>query len=221
MIVARDLVRSFAGQRVLDGASMTLEDDALVVLTGPSGSGKSTLLRILAGLDRPDSGVVEVDGAVATGPGDCLAPHLRGIGFVFQSPTLWPHMTVAGNVAFAIGNGSRRARTEKALAQLEEVGIPELAERYPGQISHGQAHRVALARALAPEPRHLFLDEPLANLDAPTRSELLELIRNQIDSRRTSVLFVTHDREEMRRLGGTLLHLEGGRLSDVAREGGI
>ncbi|MFP1632827.1 ABC transporter ATP-binding protein [Zhengella sp. ZM62] len=218
MIAAEHLVKSHGGGAVLDDVSLQLADGSMTVLTGPSGSGKSTLLRILAGLDRPDAGVVTIDGTVASAPGVCLAPHRRGIGFVFQSPTLWPHMTVAANVAFAIPHGSKRDRDERALGLLGSVGVADLATRYPGEISQGQAHRVALARALAPEPRHLFLDEPLANLESPTRAALLDLIKQQVSGRDVAVLFVTHDREEMRHLGGNLLRLQDGRLAAMMTE---
>ena len=219
MIVARHLVKFYANNIVFRDVSLRLEDGALNVLTGPSGSGKSTILRILAGLDRSAGGTVHIDDQLVTGEGICVAPNLRGIGFVFQSPTLWPHMTVAGNVGFAIPAGTSRSRREKSLALLEEVGIAELADRYPGEVSQGQAHRVSLARALAPEPRHLFLDEPLANLDEATRVGLLDLIKNRILTSKTSVLYVTHDREEMRQLGGTRLSLRDGRLRVEATEG--
>lgn len=218
MIAAEHLVRSHGGRAVLDGVSLQLGDGSMTVLTGPSGSGKSTLLRILAGLDQADAGTVIIDGMVASAPGVCLSPHLRRIGFVFQSPTLWPHMTVAANVGFAFSHGTKRDRDERALGLLASVGVADLARRYPGEISQGQAHRVALARALAPDPRHLFLDEPLANLDAPTRAVLLDLIRQQVSSRDVAVLFVTHDREEMRQLGGNLLRLQDGRLTAVMTE---
>lgn len=210
MIVAEGVSKIFDGEDVLKGLGLRLEAGTLHVLSGPSGAGKTTLLRLLAGLDRPTTGVIEFDGEVASGPNQFIPPHLRSVGFVFQSPTLWPHMTVLQNVGFAMRSGSARERRTKIMELLETLAVPELAKRYPGEISQGQAQRVSLARALAADPRHLFLDEPFANLDVATRDALLPLIIEQARHHQRTVLFVTHDEEEKRKLGGTQLNLRNG-----------
>lgn len=216
MISAQKLCKTISGRIVLDSVSLQLEDNALMVLSGPSGSGKTTLLRILAGLDVPDSGTVSIDGEIVTDKHHCLAPHRRNIGFAFQSPALWPHMTVTENIRFAIAHGSRQACNERVRSLLEEVGTADLANRYPSEISYGQARRVALARALASQPRYLFLDEPLTNLDPQSRSRLLGLVKDENASQGTTVLFVTHDLDEIEQLNGEHLLLMDGKLTCAA-----
>jgi molybdate transport system ATP-binding protein len=189
-------------------------DDEVVTLFGPSGAGKSLTLQCLAGLARPDAGRVVVNGRVFddTVAGIHLPPQARHLGYVFQGYALFPHRTVAENVAFGLRDRpgpERRRRTEEVLAQM---GLEELAGRYPRELSGGQQQRVALGRAIAPDPAVLLLDEPLSALDAPLRRQLREELRALIVGLRRTVVLVTHDLGEAYQLGDRLILYEAGRV---------
>lgn len=190
----RNIALSFGSTSVLKDINLRIEPGEFFALLGPSGSGKSTLLRLIAGFNQHQRGELLIDGKDVTG----TAPWLRNIGMVFQSYALWPHMTVAQNVAFGLEarklpSADIRKKVQEA---LELVDLSGLAERRPGQLSGGQQQRVAIARTLAIEPQVLLLDEPLSNLDAKlrtqTRHELVELQRRL----GLTTIFVTHDQEE-------------------------
>lgn len=215
MIAVTSLSRYYDGVRALEDVSFEIASGAALAVVGPSGSGKTTLLRLIAGLELPDSGEVHLDGCVVSRPGWALAPHRRGVGLVFQSPALWPHMTVAQNILFGLRglpHAEARTRLEALLAQ---TGLKGLERRYPHQISGGQARRVALARALAPRPRFLLLDEPLTNLDARLKEEMLELILAAARDAAATLLYVTHQMEEATRVARRVLRLEAGRVFGV------
>lgn len=207
------LVRAFGRTRALDDVSITINPGELVALLGPSGSGKTTALRVLAGLERPDSGRVVIDGEDVTR----VSAHRRGIGMVFQAYSLFPTMTALENVAFGLRlrRVRRAVRSERALALLELVGLRHLAHRRPHQLSGGQAQRVALARALAIEPRVLLLDEPLSALDAAVRVRLREEIRRIQLELGTTTVFVTHDQEEALSIADRVAVLRAGRLEQL------
>jgi iron(III) transport system ATP-binding protein len=187
---------------------------AFLVLLGPSGCGKTTLLRMLAGLEHPTGGVIRMGGAVAADPqtGTFKDAATRGVGLVFQSYALWPHMSVRGNVEWPLkvarwSAEKRRGRVEEV---LEFLGILELSERYPAEISGGQQQRVAIARMLGPEPKLLLFDEPLSNLDAKLRVEMrAELLRIHRASGATSV-YVTHDQVEAMTMATHIAVMKGG-----------
>jgi iron(III) transport system ATP-binding protein len=206
----RDLRRLFDGHTALDGIDLAVAHGETIVVLGPSGSGKTTLLRLVAGLDRPDGGVIELDGRVVSGPGVLVEPHRRGIGFVFQSPALWPHMTVEQNVGYGLARVPGDERRERVGRVLGDLEIADLARRYPDQISGGQARRVALARAVAPAPRLLLMDEPLSHLDEELRRRLVPVLRRV--ARDTTLLYVTHDPWEAEALGGRVVRLAEGKL---------
>src|SRR4029453_5099592 len=193
-ILVRNATRRFGDFTALDDVSVEIPSGSLTALLGPSGSGKSTLLRVIAGLERPDAGSVEIDGRDAT----TLPPQRRGVGFVFQHYAAFKHMTVPENTAL----GRKVARRPKAEIRarvdelLELVQLPGLADRYPAQLSGGQRQRMALARALAVEPRVLLLDEPLGALAAGVRQELRAWLRHLHDEVHVTTVFVTHDQEE-------------------------
>jgi sulfate transport system ATP-binding protein len=197
--------------------SLEVQSGELLALLGPSGSGKTTLLRIMAGLERPDSGSVRLHGedAVGQGPGE------RQVGFVFQHYALFRHMTVFDNVAFGLSVRPRAVRPSKAdiaervrrllsLVQLDWVG-----DRYPSQLSGGQRQRVALARALAIEPKVLLLDEPFGALDAKVRKELRRWLRRLHDEMHITSVFVTHDQEEALELADRVVVLNNGKIEQV------
>ncbi len=213
MIEVRDVSKSFDGTTALAGVSVTLARGERVVVFGPSGSGKTTLLRLIAGLETPDTGEVLLDGAVASRPGWVQAPHERGMGFVFQQPALWPHMSVARNVAFGLGAMPRERADEPLREVLAATGLTDLRDRLPSQLSGGEARRVALARALAPQPDWLLMDEPLANLDTEARDEMLSLIATITGKTGAGLVYVTHDRTEAERIARRVVRLHDGRLA--------
>ena len=210
MLGVEDLSVSFDGIPALTGASLAVESGQTLALLGPSGCGKTTLLRVVAGLQTPASGRVTLDGNDLAG----VPPHLRRIGLMFQENVLFPHKDIAGNVAF----GLRMARkshgeiAERVRELLELVGLPDAAGRAVQTLSGGEQQRVALDRALAPEPRALLLDEPLGSLDGPLRERLLDDLRTLFDRLGLTVLYVTHDVGEAFALGHRVAVLKAGRV---------
>src|SRR5438445_7885649 len=213
-IEVRDVSKRFGDFVALDSVSLTVESGGLVALLGPSGSGKSTLLRVIAGLERPDSGMVLINGADAT----AVPPQRRGVGFVFQHYAPFKHMTVWDNVAFGLKIRRRpkvevRARVDEL---LELVQLAGLGKRYPAQLSGGQRQRMALARALAPEPEVLLLDEPFGALDARVRKELRSWLLRLHDEMHVTTIFVTHDQEEALELADRIVEMNNGRVEQIA-----
>jgi sulfate/thiosulfate transport system ATP-binding protein len=212
-ILVRDATRRFGDFPALDDVSVEIPSGSLTALLGPSGSGKSTLLRLIAGLERPDAGTVEIDGRDATG----LPPQRRGVGFVFQHYAAFKHMTVRENVAFGLRVARRpkaeiRARVDEL---LELVQLPGLADRYPAQLSGGQRQRMALARSLAVQPSVLLLDEPFGALDARVRKELRAWLRRLLDEVHVTCVFVTHDQEEAMEVADRIVVMHHGRIEQV------
>jgi sulfate/thiosulfate transport system ATP-binding protein len=213
MIAVRDVTKAFGDFVALAGVSLEIPDGSLTALLGPSGSGKSTLLRIIAGLEQPDTGVVAIHGTDATD----VPPQRRGIGFVFQHYAAFKHMTVRENVAFGLKirklpKGHVRARVDELLGV---VGLAGYHERYPNQLSGGQRQRMALARALAVEPKVLLLDEPFGALDAKVRAELREWLRRLHDEVHVTTILVTHDQEEAMAISDRIAVMELGRIEQV------
>jgi sulfate transport system ATP-binding protein len=210
VIAVNDVTKRFGDFRALDRVSIGVEDGSLTALLGPSGSGKSTLLRVIAGLEAPDSGTVEISGRDATS----VPPQKRGIGFVFQQYAAFKHMTVRENVAFGL-RVRRRPKAEIA-AKVDEllriVGLDGYQARYPAQLSGGQRQRMALARALAVEPEVLLLDEPFGALDANVRAELREWLRRLHDEVHVTTVLVTHDQEEAMEVADRIVVLNHGRV---------
>jgi thiamine transport system ATP-binding protein len=198
------------GARILDGVSLAIDGGATLALLGPNGAGKSTLLRCVAGLEPTSSGTVELAGRDVSR----VPAHLREIGFVPQEPSLFPHRTVAENIAFgpAIRRFPRSRVDAEIRAQADRLGVAGLLQRYPSQLSGGEMQRVALARALAARPRALLLDEPFANLDPEFRTELRAEFRSIFQGMEIPILHVTHDREEALFLADHLVLLFSGRV---------
>jgi iron(III) transport system ATP-binding protein len=203
------LRKSFGATVAVDGLDLDVEGGRLCALLGPSGCGKTTTLRLIAGLERPDAGSVELGDRELTAPGTFVPPERRRIGMVFQDYALFPHYDVAGNVAYGLG---RRADRDRVREVLELVGLERVAERPVHQLSGGQQQRVALARALAPTPELILLDEPFSNLDASLRERVRKDVREIIAAAGVTALFVTHDQEEALSLAERVA---------VMREGGI
>ena len=212
-IEVKNVTKRFGEFLALDDVSVTVRDGALMALLGPSGGGKSTLLRIIAGLETPDEGEVSIGGEDVT-----HAPaRTRGVGFVFQHYAPFKHMTVYDNVAF--GLTVRRAPKEEVKERVEEllglVRLDGLAKRYPSQLSGGQLQRMALARALAPRPEVLLLDEPFGALDVQVRGELREWLRRLHEEIHVTTIFVTHDQEEAMDVAGQIVVMNGGRVEQT------
>jgi ABC-type sulfate/molybdate transport systems ATPase subunit len=198
-------------QVVLDRLDLEVAAAESVAVLGRSGAGKTTLLRVLAGLEPPDAGRIAFGEVVVNAPGVSLAPWRRGVGMVFQSSALWPHLTVGQNIAFALQDRPREWRRARTAELLDAIGLSGLEARYPHAISGGEARRVALARAVAGDPPVLLLDEALTHLDAETKGRLVELIGRLARGRATMVV-VTHDPDEARLLADRTLELAAGAL---------
>ncbi|HWJ05220.1 MAG TPA: ABC transporter ATP-binding protein [Steroidobacteraceae bacterium] len=192
----RGAVRRFGERRALDGVSFGLAEGEIGCLLGPSGCGKTTALRSIAGLESLDAGAILSRGRVLEGPGVHLPPHERGIGLVFQDHALFPHLTARGNVEFGLQQLGRTERAARAGEMLDLVGLADCAEAYPSQLSGGQQQRVAVARALAPRPATLLLDEPFSSLDVALRERLVGELRALLKSLGATALVVTHDQQD-------------------------
>jgi iron(III) transport system ATP-binding protein len=212
MIQVQALSKNYGTTPALVDLCLEINAGETVVIQGPSGSGKTTLLRLIAGFELPDQGEIYLDGALVSRPGWGIPPYRREIGMVFQRSALWPHMSVAQNLLYAMDGLPNLEKQLRLSSLLADCGLLSLAKRYPDQLSGGEARRTALARALAANPRRLLLDEPLTNLDPGLKEQLLELILKQTHSQEITLLYVTHDRQEALSIGGRLTLLEGGRV---------
>jgi sulfate transport system ATP-binding protein len=212
-IVIESASKRFGDFQALDDVSLTVPDGSLTALLGPSGGGKSTLLRIIAGLEEPDAGTVLMGGEDAT----AKPAQKRGVGFVFQHYAAFKHMTVFDNVAFGlkIRRWSKPQVHERVHELLRLVQIDGLADRYPSQLSGGQRQRMALARALAVEPRVLLLDEPFGALDAKVRRDLRAWLRRLHEEVHVTTVFVTHDQEEAMDIAEQLVVMNDGRIEQA------
>ncbi|MEA2391436.1 MAG: sulfate/thiosulfate transport system ATP-binding protein, partial [Solirubrobacteraceae bacterium] len=212
-IVVKDVSKRFGEFVALDRVSLEVPAGSLTALLGPSGGGKSTLLRVIAGLEKPDHGTVSILGEDATS----IPARQRDVGFVFQHYAAFKHMTVAQNVAFGL-RIRKRSKAEIAARVEELLGLVHLegfAERYPDQLSGGQRQRMALARALAVQPKVLLLDEPFGALDARVRAELRTWLRRLHDEVHVTTVFVTHDQEEAMEVSEQVIVVNDGRIEQT------
>lgn len=213
-VVLTQVGKRYGQVEVVRALDMTVAPGEVVALLGPSGCGKTTTLRMIAGLERPTSGRLEIGGEVVAGGARYVPPERRRLGMVFQSYAVWPHMDVRGNVAYPLRISrvpapEREARVSRTLALVDLGG---LADRYPHQLSGGQQQRVALARALVAEPRVLLLDEPLSNLDARLREEMREEIAALVRRLGMTAILVTHDQDEAFAIADRVAVMNGGRI---------
>jgi iron(III) transport system ATP-binding protein len=214
MISLRQVSKSFGDVKAVDEMTLDIAEGNHVAVLGPSGSGKTTLLRLIAGLEMLDSGEIYIDDMLASTPKWTLEPHRRKLGFVFQTPALWPHMTIAQNIMFGLHNEAKDEAKERLREMLDLVSLSGMEHRYPHQLSGGEARRVSLARTLAPGPKYLLMDEPLINLDIELKDRLLSIIKEAVLTTNACLIYVTHDREEAEQVAQKILIIRNGHLQE-------
>lgn len=209
----KNIYKTFDGFHASNDVNFSVEKGDLAALLGPSGSGKTTILRMIAGLDTPDSGDIIINNVRV----NSLPGSKRGIGFVFQNYALFRYMTVADNIAFGleVQKKSKSEIKERVEELLELISMQDLGKRYPHQLSGGQRQRVAFARALAPNPLLLLLDEPFAAIDAKVRRELRTWLKEMIGRVGITSIFVTHDQEEAMEVADTIIVTNQGRVEQI------
>jgi iron(III) transport system ATP-binding protein len=216
------LRKRFGASHAVDGVSLDLVAGEHLALIGPSGCGKSTMLLLIAGLLRPDGGVVRIgDRTVADAAGTWVEPDRRRVGMVFQDYALFPHLTVAANIAFGLDRLPRGEQAARVAEVLGLVGLEDLARRYPHELSSGQQQRVALARSLAPEPDVILLDEPFSNLDRALRDTIRVETKKVLRRAGATAVLVTHDHSEALGFGDRVAVMQAGRLLQVGLPEGV
>ena len=205
------LTRSFGGRPVVDKLSLSVAAGQVTCLLGPSGCGKSTTLRMIAGVDRPDSGRVLIDGEAVSDGALFRPPEARSVGLMFQDFALFPHLTVAGNVGFGL-RGDHAAKAARVGELLEKVDLTGFGSKHPHQLSGGEQQRVALARALAPRPRVMLMDEPFSGLDNRLRDGIRDRTLELLKEDGTGVLLVTHEPDEAMRMADEIALMRAGRI---------
>ncbi|MBY4890852.1 ABC transporter ATP-binding protein [Pantoea sp. DY-15] len=221
-IELKNLRWSVGNLTILHDLSLTIPAGEILALLGPSGCGKSTLLKLLAGLLQPTAGELWIGQRCVASPCHCDAPEQRNLGMVFQDYALWPHMSVAQNVAFPLRmrgmkKAAARLQADDALAQ---VGLADFGDRKPALLSGGQQQRVALARALVAKPAILLFDEPLSNLDRDLRETLVHTMADLLRAAGITAVYVTHDRDEANTLADRIIHLAQGQIVSVTHLSG-
>lgn len=213
-LVVQQLRKSYGRSVVLDGVDLVVPTGSIAAVLGPSGGGKTTLLRLIAGFEQPDSGVISIDGQVVASSTVNVPAERRRVGVVPQEGALFPHLDVAGNVGFGLPRGPQRA--QRVAEVLELVGLPGVQRKKPHQLSGGQQHRVALARAIAPHPSLVVLDEPFSSLDAGLRAQVREDVLVALQTTRTTAIVVTHDQQEALSIADLVAVLLDGTIAQCA-----
>lgn len=213
-----ELAKTYEGRPIFSGLTLNIAEQGHLLITGPSGSGKSTLLRLLAGLEPANAGTIRIAGHLATEADRILQPpHRRNIGFVFQDLGLWPNLTTLGNIKTALAGAklSGQEKRERVASVLTAFNLDDLAQRYPRKMSGGEQQRLALARALAPRPRLLLLDEPFGGVDWDHRLSLFQELRRYCDQVGATIVLVSHDPRDAVLLACDLLVLENGSICEL------
>nr|WP_132058552.1 ABC transporter ATP-binding protein [Halorussus amylolyticus] len=211
------VTKTYGSETAVDSLSLSVHEGELLTLLGPSGCGKTTTLRMMAGLERPDSGSVRLDGEVVADGTTSVSPENRNVGLVFQDFALFPHLTVAENVAFGLTDATDEEIDEKITSLLDLVNLSAHREAKPDELSGGQQQRVALARSLAPEPAILLLDEPFSNLDVRLRVEMREEVRAILKEAGVTAVSVTHDQEEALSISDRVAVMNDGDVEQAGR----
>ncbi len=209
--------KAYGSEMAVSSVDLTVREGELLTLLGPSGCGKTTTLRLIAGLDSPTAGTVRVAGETVAGEGRTVPPEERDVGMVFQEFALFPHLSVAENVAFGIDDWPTDQREARVEELLDLVGLSEYGDRTPEDLSGGQRQRVALARSLAPEPDVLLLDEPFSNLDVRLRTRMREEVRRILKAAGVTAVSVTHDQEEALSISDRVAVVDDGQIEQVSR----
>jgi iron(III) transport system ATP-binding protein len=215
------VTRTYGSETAVRDLSLAVYDGELLTLLGPSGCGKTTTLRMLAGLEEPTSGTVDIAGDRVAGPDTFVAAENRGVGIVFQDFALFPHLDVRENIAFGLKDWSEERTEQRVDELLNLVELPDMGDRSVDALSGGQQQRVALARSLAPEPDILLLDEPFSNLDVRLRVEMREEVRRILKEAGVTAVSVTHDQEEALSISDRVAVLNDGRLEQVGEPEGV
>jgi iron(III) transport system ATP-binding protein len=212
----RDLHFGHGDMPVVRGIDLELGNEEILIIIGPSGCGKSTLLRLVAGLELPQFGTVELEGRMLSGHSDPVPPEARPVGMVFQGLALFPHLNVSGNVGFGLHHLPKAERKTLVMEELKVVGLEGLEHRYPHQLSGGQQQRVAIARAMVRRPKVLLMDEPFSDLDARTRRQVRGEVARILREHGTAAIIVSHDREDALHLGDRIAEMDEGRIVRIA-----
>ncbi len=212
-----DVVKRYSpdGPPAVDNVSLQVAPGEIMSIVGPSGCGKTSTLRLIAGFERPDSGSITLNGNTVANHAAWVPAERRGVGMVFQDYALFPHLSVRDNVAFGLKGRPRREAETNVAHLMELVGLAGLADRYPHELSGGERQRAALARALAPEPVLILLDEPFSSLDADRRASVREQVRAILRSRSATAVFVTHDQEEALFMGDRIAVIDRGQIQQI------
>ena len=214
-LVLSGISKSFGSQLVLKDLSLEVANGEFVAVLGSSGSGKTTLLRLIAGFDDPDSGEISISGKLVAAKNVFVAAEARKVGYVPQDAALFPHLSVSENIAFGLKGLGKTARTDRVRSLLKLVSMEEFENQSSTSLSGGQKHRIALARALAPEPELILLDEPFAALDAELRSRIRDEIKQVLDKVSSTTILVTHDQEEALSIADRVALLRDGNFAQV------
>ncbi|SER86607.1 ABC transporter ATP-binding protein [Salisediminibacterium halotolerans] len=199
----------------VDKMSLDISKGEIITLLGPSGCGKTTTLRMIAGFEQPTAGTIEIGGTKVFDEGESLPPEKRGIGMVFQDYALFPHMNILKNVMFGLTKWPTREKKNRAREVLELVGLEEYANRYPTELSGGQQQRIALARALAPKPHVVLMDEPFSNLDAGLREKMRFDVTNILRKANTTAIMVTHDQKDAFAVSNRVVVMNDGVIQQI------
>jgi ABC-type sugar transport system ATPase subunit len=213
MIELQDIKKTYKNELILENLNFTFKDNEKYIISGESGIGKTTLVRIIAGLEQPDSGKVYIDDILCTGDKIFIHPSERKTGFIFQEPTLWPHMNVKKNILFGVKNKIEIKKKEVLYNEIvNALQIENVLKKYPSQISHGQAKRVSIARTIILNPKHLIMDEALANLDKKTKDIIVDYIIKYSERYNTSLIYITHDTKEFEGIDRTVMQIKNKKL---------
>ncbi len=210
-LVVNGLSRAFGGRRVVDTVDLNVAAGQVTCLLGPSGCGKTTTLRMIAGVEAVDQGEIWIDGVQVAGPGLMIPPEERHVGLMFQDFALFPHLTVAANIAFGL-TGDKTAKAARVHELLARVNLEGFAAKHPHELSGGEQQRVALARALAPRPRVMLMDEPFSGLDNRLRDGIRDTTLEILKEEGTAVVLVTHEPDEAMRMADEIALMRGGKI---------